>query len=173
MNDLTVMSDNELDVQLALLEERKEQFQSESGIKMVQSKMLEIIGTVEKYGYALKGDRKKIAKVWAHGLQDEIIRLGYTGVQEAVVMWIERDVSQYMTFPKVKWIAEICKEIHGDPRVEKGRRDYQRRLALVEQEHQEHVEKWKREHPEEWERITRKTEVMMNERNRQDKDLQA
>lgn len=174
MNDLTVMSDNELDVQLALLEERKEQFQSESGIKMVQSKMLEILGTVEQYGYELKNaDRKKIAKIWAHGLKDEIIRLGYTGIREAVVMWIECDVSQFMRFPKVREIADICKEMHGDPRVEKGKRDYQKRIALMEQEHREQLEAWKSENPEDWERVKQRAEVMMNERNRQDENIQA
>lgn len=163
MNDLTVLTDNELEKELSLLKEREAQYESKDGLKTIQGKTLELIATIEAFGYEVKGDRQMLAKIWAHALKDQVIRIGFAGIQRAAITWYEQDSARFYDFPKVSQIIEVCEQTHGDPRVEKGRRDYERRVASIDQEHEEEVEKWKRDNPEAWERARRKAEVIKNE----------
>lgn len=149
MNDLTVMSDAELDIQVSHLRERERMFETETGKKKVAGEMLKLLGMIEKCGYQIKdAEKKAVAKIWANKLKDQIVRLGYKGVQEAAVLWVQDDGNEYRVFPKVAWIYDKCSEIEGDPRVEKGRRDQKRREAKLEEESKAEFEKWRRDNPE-------------------------
>lgn len=150
MNDLTVLSDAELDKELADLKERELALTTKSGKGFVESKMRECIGWLQSIGYKFEGDETALAKLWSNTLQEEFVRIGETGIKNAVVAWASEDESNYRMFPKVAWIKEACKGITGDPRVEKGRRVQQEAERQMELEHQREMQKFKEEHPDEW-----------------------
>lgn len=161
MNDLTTMTDNELDIQLALQEERERMFRDEDGKKTVIGEMEKLLTMLEKCGCKIKGASKDaLAKIWAGKLKDQIIRIGFTGVQEAAVRWVQDDEDEYNTFPKAAWIYDKCNEIKGDPRVEKSIREQKRREALIEEEHRVEMERWKKKHPAEWKEVEQRAEMM-------------
>ena len=163
MNELTTMTNDELDMQLALLDERERMFESEGGKKTVIGEMEKLLTMLEKCGCKLKGASKDaLTKIWAGKLKDQIIRIGFTGVQEAAVRWVQDDEDEYNTFPKAAWIYDKCNEIKGDPRVEKSIREQKRREALIEEEHRVEMEKWKKEHPAEWTEVERRADELVS-----------
>ena len=160
MNELVTMSNTELEQALNDLKERELALQTESGRKYMISKMRECIGLLETWGYKFDGNELALARLWADGLKEEFVRLGADGIQKAVTKWAEADTSEYRSFPKIPWIIESCKQISGDPRVEKGRRMQEQAERQMEAEHKAEMEKFKKEHPELWAKIQERAERM-------------
>lgn len=160
MNDLVALSDAELDSVIEKLKERELGLQTNAGKKYAVSQMRECIGYLESVGYTLgeMADENMIAALWAKGLEEEIVSIGYNGVKKAVQNWAANDNSDYRSFPKIPWIKDACREIGGDPRAEKGRRVQAEAERQMELDHKREVETFKREHPDLWELIEEKAE---------------
>ena len=161
MNELTTLSDTALDKAIDDLKERELSLKTESGRKYLVGKMRELIGLLETWGYKTNGDESGLAMLWASGLQEEFVRLGWLGIKQAVTRWAEEDDSIYRTFPKIAWIADICKEIGGDPRVEKGRRIQVETERKIEEDHRKQMEHYRATHPADWKRITEEAKRRM------------
>ena len=162
MNELVTMSNAELEQALNDLKERELALQTESGRNYIIGKMRECIGLLETWGYKFDGNELALARLWADGLKEEFVRLGADGIRKAVTKWAEADTSEYRSFPKIPWIIESCKQISGDPRVEKGRRMQEQAERQMEAEHKAEMEKFKEEHPELWVKIQEQAERMQD-----------
>lgn len=156
MNELTTLSDAELDKEIENIKEREVALKTKAGRDYIVVKMRECIGLLETWGYRFDGDEMALARLWAEGLQEEFVRLGADGIQLAVRRWAETDESEYRSFPKIPWIAKACGLIGGDPRVEKGRRVQAEAERKIEEEHKAEMERYKKEHPEEWAKIDKR-----------------
>ena len=156
MNELTTMSDVELDKAIEALKERSLALKTESGRRYIVSRMRELIMHLEDLGYTIKIDELALAELWANGLSEEFVRLGPEGMREAVDRWAVEDAAEFRTFPKIPWILDACKAIAGDPRVEKGRRIQAEQERLMELEHQREMEQFKKDHPDLYERAVRR-----------------
>lgn len=159
MNDLALLSDTELDKAIDELKERELALKTESGIDFVGSKMRECIGWLESVGYKFDGDEFALARLWGASLRDEFVRIGETGIKNAVMTWVSEDESEYRTFPKVAWIKEACAKVGGDPRVEKGRRIQAEAERQIEEDHKKEMEEIKND-PERWAEIVRKAKEL-------------
>lgn len=157
MNDLTLISDTELDKRIADLKERELALKTSSGRSFMESKMRECIGWLRVIGYRFSGDENALAKLWANSLEEEFVRIGEIGIKNAVMKWASEDASGYRSFPKVSWIKELCQGISGDPRVEKGRRIQAEAERQIELDHKREIDKIK-ENTERWAEIQRKAE---------------
>lgn len=155
MNELSTLTDVELDNAIQDLKERELALKTESGRKYIVSKMRECIMMLESWGYKSNADELALARLWANGLQEEFVRLGAEGVMQAVTVYAETDDHEYKVFPQIVWIAEACKKIGGDPRVEKGRRMQAEAERQMEIEHRKEMERLKAEHPEWCEKAAR------------------
>ena len=160
MNELSTLTDTELDNEIANLREREMALQTDKGRDYIVMKMRECIGLLETWGYKFEGDEMSLARLWASGLRDEFVRIGQDGIMKAVTLWAENDVSEYRTFPKIPWIKESCKQVGGDPRVEKGRRMQIEAERQMEAEHQAEMEKFKKENPELWAEMEKRAETL-------------
>ena len=102
MNELTLMTDAQLEKAIEDLKERSLAVKTPSGQAFVVSKMRECIGWLESVGYKFDGDEEALAKLWAHGLQDDFVRLGEIGVKNAVMSFAESDTRTYKTRPQIQ-----------------------------------------------------------------------
>lgn len=153
MNELTTLTDAELDKEIEDLKEREASLHTESGRKYIVGKMRELIGLLETWGYKFDGNEKGLAVLWANAMMDDFVRLGFLGMKTAVTKWAEEDTSQYHIFPKVAWIKYACTQMGGDPRVEKGRRMQEAAERKLEEDHKKQMEHFMKTHPREAARI--------------------
>lgn len=160
MNELTTISDNELDKRIEDLKERELSLQTESGEKYMLGKMRELIGLLETWGYQFSGEEMALARLWANSLREEFVILGVDGMTKAVTYWAENDTNEYRTFPKIPWIKEACAQIGGDPRTEKGRRIQKQAERQMELDHQKEMEEIKKNHPALWKMVEEKAAEM-------------
>lgn len=158
MNELALLSNDELDTAIEQIKERELSFQTATGKKYAVSKMLEYITLLETWGYKFDGNEDSLAVLWAKTLKEEIITMGYDGIREALELWVSED--EYRSFPKIPQLKNACARIGGDPRVEKGRRVQAEAERQMELEHQREMEEFKKNHPEAWARIQAKAEQM-------------
>lgn len=157
MNSIVKLNDAELEKAIEDLKERDLASQTESGQKYIVSKMRECIGWLESVGYKFEGSETALARLWARSLKDEFVKLGEDGLKNAVMEFASKDDRQYKTFPQIPWIAEICNNIGGDPRVEKGRRVQAEAERQMELEHEREMAEFDKSlTPEQRERIERK-----------------
>lgn len=147
MNELVTMSDTDLDKAIEEIKERELALQTNSGQAFVVSKMRELIMYLEKLGYKIDADELALARLWANGLSEDYARLGDNGMKMAVQYWAEHDTNEYRTFPQIPWIKEVCEEIGGDPRIEKGRRVQALAERQMELDHKKQNEEFLRKHP--------------------------
>lgn len=159
MNELTLMTDTQLDKAIEDLKERELAIKTQAGQAFVVSKMRECIGWLESVGYKFDGDETALARLWAHGLQDDFVRLGEVGVKNAVMSFAETDTRTYKTMPQIAWISDKCSEMGGDPRKEKGRRVQAEAERQIEEDHKREMEEIKKD-PVRWAEICRKAEEM-------------
>lgn len=169
MNELVTLSDTELDKAIQDLKERELALKTDSGKRYITSKMRECIGWLESVGYKFEGDENSLARLWARSLEEEFVIVGESGIKKAVMEWASQDTSEYRSFPKVPWILESCKEIGGDPRVEKGRRIQAEAERQIELDHQREIEEIKKD-PERWAEIQRKAEKLKAKYEQRPKD---
>ena len=162
MNDLVSISDAELDTRIEEVKERELSLQTESGEQYMIGRMRELIGYLETLGYKFNGEEMALARLWANSMKDEFIILGIDGMTKAVSNWAANDTSEYRTFPQIPWIKEACKELGGDPRVEKGRRVQAEAERKMEEDHKREMEEFKKNHPDLWERAERLKEGTHN-----------
>lgn len=160
MNELATISDAELDKRIMDLKERDLALRTDSGRKYMLGKMRELIGLIETWGYKFSGDEMALAKLWANSMKEEFVILGVEGMTEAISHWAENDSNEYRMFPQIPWIKKACKEIGGDPRVEKGRRVQAEVERQIEEDHRRAMEKFRQEHPDLWEIAGRKAEAL-------------
>ena len=159
MNDLAILSDAQLDRTLAERNDRATKIKTREGIKTVTQEMLKIFAVLESCGYQINPDgRKAAAAVWAKLLSNEVVVLGFAGLQKAIEKVIESDTRSYRSLPNIATVKEACHTLGGDPMIEKARRDQAKREAKIEAEHAAEVEEWKRNNPEEWLKIERKVQ---------------
>lgn len=169
MNELTTLTDAQLDKAIENLKERELAAQTESGHKYVVSKMREIIMYLEEVGYTTDANEKSLAELWAISLTEDFVRLGAEGMKRAVVQWVANDDSEYHSFPKIPWIKEACAQVGGDPRVEKGRRIQVETERKMQEDHRKEMERIKREHPDLWKKVEEKVdEIQKRQENREE-----
>ena len=165
MNQLVKLTDTELEKAIQDLKERDLALKTDSGQKYIVSKMRECIGWLESVGYKFEGDENALAKLWARSLREEFVRLGEAGLKNAVVDFASADDRQYKTFPQIPWIAEVCKNVGGDPRVEKGRRMQKEAERQMELDHKKEMAELEASlTPEQLEEIERKASEMNGKR---------
>lgn len=156
MNELTTLTDAQLDKAIENLKERELAAQTESGHKYIVSKMREIIMYLEEVGYTTDANEKFLAELWAISLTEDFVRLGAEGMKKAIVQWVANDDSEYHSFPKIPWIKEACAQAGGDPRTEKGRRVQAEAERKMQEDHRKEMEKFKKEHPDLWKKVEEK-----------------
>lgn len=170
MNELATLSDAELDKAIADIKERDLAVQTEAGLKHVRGKMRECIGWLESVGYRFDGDQLALAKLWTVALKEEFVLLGEVRFKNAVMYYASHDDREYKSFPQIPWIAEACRHVGGDPRVEKGRRVQTEAEQRMEREHEEEVNRFKEEHPDLYARAIARAERLRKE-NMNDSDI--
>ncbi|MBR0085667.1 MAG: hypothetical protein IJL97_03860 [Lachnospiraceae bacterium] len=162
MNGLITLTDSQLETRIAEVQERERSVMTQEGYGFLISKMRELIGLLQTWGYKADIDENSLATLWANSLRDEFVMLGVIGMKQAVMMWAQRDESPYRVFPKVAWIADACKELGGNPRAEKARREQEARELQLEKDHKKQMEHYAKTHPREWARIEAEAERCKN-----------
>lgn len=159
MNDLTVLTDAEIDSKINSIDKRKADLQTSQGQGFLMSKMRECIGWLQTIGYKFEGDESVLARMWADSLKDEFARIGEAGIKNAVMKWASEDNSEYRVFPKVAWIKETCEGMGENPWVEKGKRALKEAERQMEEEHQKEIDEIKKD-PVRWAEIQKKAEKL-------------
>lgn len=155
MNDLSKLSDAELAQKIAEAKERKKRLNTPQGRKVIVTKMLTILNIFKNCGYVLPEDKEATAELWVGMLEDEIARISFEGIEQAVTNYIQEDTRRYLSLPGVAEIKDRCHEIDLDPVIAKARQLQLWREQKLEDEHREHVKKYAKENPKRWEEICR------------------
>lgn len=164
MNGLITLTDSQLETRIAEVQERERSVITQEGYGFLISKMRELIGLLQTWGYKADIDENSLATLWANSLKDEFVMLGVIGMKQAVMMWAQRDESPYRVFPKVAWIKDACKELGGNPKAEKARREQEARERQMEEDHKKQMEHYAKTHPRDWERIQAESRKMQEAR---------
>ena len=156
MNELTILTDAQLDKAIEDVKERELAIQTKNGYKYTVGFMRSMIYELRQVGYRVEADDTALARLWAHGLKDDFVRLGENGIKAALTKWAEDCCNEYRSFPTIPQIKEACAQIGGDPRVEKGRRMQAEAERKMEEEHRKEMEELKQKYPDLWEMAEKK-----------------
>ena len=130
MNELAVMTDNELTKALHDVELRECALQTSKGQEKAAEMMLEVLKMIEAAGYPAKSDLASMAMAWVMLLREQIALYSMAVIREAACEFIMSDIREYKQFPSVGQIADTCNRIGKNPRAEVARR---REEAIAEQ----------------------------------------
>ena len=155
MNKLSLLSDEDLAKKIEEEKKRRAAMQTPKGRKVVVVKMLSILGIFKNCGYVLPDDVEATAELWVGMLEDEIARISFDGIEQAVTKYIQQDRRRYLSLPGVAEIKDRCHEIDLDPVIAEARQLQLWREQKLEDEHREHVKKYAKENPKRWEEICR------------------
>ena len=151
MNDIvtkeTSLSEQKLNEMIADVERRKKQLATQSGISAAQDEMLKLFAQLSVCGYHAPKDMDKrfMAKVWSAQLQQYIAIYGFRVLRRAVAEFINSDSREVKMFPTVSDIIGVMKSIGVNPKAELAKKDLERRVRLMEEEHRrDYIEARKR-----------------------------
>lgn len=136
MNDI-VLSEEKLNQMVVDVNKRTSQLSTESGRQKAMNEMLKIFGMLRDAGYYLpKGcDMNQMSRTWTAVIGDYIAIYGFKVLRRAVTEFIRMDGREVKTFPTVSDIMEVMKSIGVNPKAELAKKDLERRVRLMEEEH--------------------------------------
>lgn len=135
MNELALLSNDELDVEVKNIERRASQLKTIDGQKRAAALMLETLRLIEAAGYSPKTDLAEMAMSWVIIMREQIAVYQFKGIREAVIEFIKNDTREYKQFPSVGQIIDICNHIGKNPKVELSRRRQKEFERMVDEEY--------------------------------------
>lgn len=126
MNELTLMTSDQLAIEARNVDRRYEKLQTAEGQEQAAHLMLNILRMIEGAGYNPKSDLADMAMVWVMAMIDQIAAYRFEGIRKAAIEFIRTDSSEYKSFPTAGQMIDICNRIGHNPKAELGRREMQR-----------------------------------------------
>lgn len=132
MNELAVLTNDELAAAINAIEERKAFLATDAGKVRACTNFMDIFKYLEQFGYKFDGDPKLKSQIWTDALREEIAIYGFEGIRDAVKNFALNDTREYRPFPMPSDIIAECRKSGRNPKVELGRREQKRREAELE-----------------------------------------
>lgn len=142
MNEIT-LSTEKLNEMVAAVEKRAYQLSTPEGQSAAEDEMLKLFAQLTACGYRMDKDIDKrfMARTWAAQLQEHIATYGFKVLRQAVTQFINTDCREYKGFPTVSEITEVMKTLGVNPKAELAKKDLERRVKALEDEHRKEYDK--------------------------------
>lgn len=122
MNELTLLTDDQLYKAVADINKRAAALDTPRGQELAAGRMLEVLQLIDAAGYEAKTDIANMAMSWVMLLRDQIEAYDFATLRKAVCDFIQNDTREYKQFPSVGQIREQCDVIGANPKAELCRR---------------------------------------------------